>query len=82
MNKPKFTYDDIVLIQKASGLPGRIGARAWVIAVFPERSSRPGSAFDRFPDGPIYTVEFEDGSSAEMHEDWLAREAGSGESLP
>ena len=79
MNKPKFTYDDVVLIRAGSGLPDRNGARAWIIAVFPELSERPGPALDYLPDGPTYTVEFEDGSTAETHEDWLS---GEKESLP
>ena len=71
MSKAVFAYDDIVQVRADSPLLGRVGTRAWVIAVFPDRSSRPGNAFDRFPDGPVYTVEFEDGSTAEVHEAWI-----------
>lgn len=67
----KFTYDDMVVLTDPPSGNARRGARASVIAVFPDRASRPGPAFSHFPDGAVYTVEFEDGSTAEVHELWL-----------
>jgi hypothetical protein len=64
---PKFTYNDIVRVK-----PGTEAAtgrdRAWVVGIFEDR---PGDYFNKFPDGVIYTVEFEDGSSTEVHESSL-----------
>lgn len=67
----KFTYDDIVRIRKDS--PGllRPGERAWIIAVFEDKNARPGNAFDAFPEGTVYTIEFEDGTTEEIHESSL-----------
>ena len=67
----KFDYDDVVRIGERAPPDLRPGASAWVIAIFPDRSARPGSRFDVFPDGAVYTVEYEDGSTAEVHEDDL-----------
>jgi len=67
----KFIYDDVVTVHTAPSHFPNPGAKGWVIAVFPDRASRPGSAFEKFPDGPVYTIEFEDGSTAEVHESWL-----------
>jgi hypothetical protein len=67
----KFTYDDIVMVRAGASPDLRPGSRAWVIAVFDRPDSRPGKHFDALPEGVVYTVEFEDGSTAEMHEDNL-----------
>lgn len=40
----------------------------WVVGVFDDR---PGGYFDQFPPGTIYSIEFEDGSSVEVHESML-----------
>ena len=63
--KPKFNYDDTVKVRPDAAPELRPGATAWVVGVF---ETRPGSYFDKFPDGVIYTIEFEDGSSADVHE--------------
>ena len=63
--KPKFNYDDTVRVCPDVIPELRPGATAWVVGVFETRS---GSYFDKFPDGVIYTIEFEDGSSADVHE--------------
>jgi len=44
--------------------------RAWVVGVF-EKSL--GAHFDKLPPGVVYTVEFEDGSATEVHEDELEK---------
>lgn len=61
----KFTYDDIVRVRDSASSELRPGHKAWIVGVFEER---PGKWFDRFPDGVVYTVEFEDGVSIEIHE--------------
>lgn len=62
---PKFDYDSFVRVP--TGIGGGKGAqrKAWVVGVFEKRE---GAYFDRFPPGTVYTVEFEDGSSTEVHE--------------
>jgi hypothetical protein len=68
VNVPKFDYDSLARV------PGELGGgkgayrKAWVVGVFEERKE---VYFDRFPPGTVYTVEFEDGSSMEIHEDDL-----------
>jgi hypothetical protein len=69
--KPKFNYDDVVLVRPTASPQLRPGANAWVVGVF---ETRPGPYFDKFPEGVVYTIEFEDGSSLEIHEQDL--EAG------
>ena len=62
---PKFTYDDIVKVIESAPPELRPGARAWVVGVF---DTRPGKYFDIFPDGVVYSIEFEDGAAIEVHE--------------
>lgn len=61
----KFTYDDIVKVVVQAPEALRPGKRAWIVGVFDDR---PGSYFDEFPPGTVYSIEFEDGSSLEIHE--------------
>jgi len=64
---PKFTYNDVVRVtQDAVGGPRR--DRAWIVGIFEDR---PGPYFDKFPEGVVYTIEFEDGTSGEVHENSL-----------
>lgn len=70
-----FTYDDIVRVREDVSPEKRPGARAWIIAVFPDSRSRPGDAFQLFPDGAIYSVEFEDGVTVDLHESSLENDA-------
>jgi hypothetical protein len=37
-------------------------------------SERHGSYFDRFPDGVVYNIEFEDGEAVLIHEDLLVKD--------
>ena len=56
----KFDYDEIVFILSRK-------KRAWIVGIF-DRST--GDYFKKnFPEGFVYSVEFEDGSSTEVHED-------------
>ena len=64
----KFTYDDIVSVRPGRSSSMRPGLKAWIVGVF---ETRPGPFFDKFPPGPVYSIEFEDGSSTEIHEDDL-----------
>lgn len=70
--KPKFNYGDIVLVSSGSAAEIRPGDRAWVVGVFEQRPE--GGYFDKFPLGVVYSIEFEDGSCAEVHEDNLQLE--------
>lgn len=65
---PKYTYDDIVTVLESAPAVLRPGSKAWVVGVAEERQ---GSYFDSFPEGVVYTVEFEDGESVDIHEDNL-----------
>jgi len=67
--KTKFTYDDVVQILPNSTPSNRIGERAWVVGVFETRPK--GDYFKKFPEGIIYSIEFEDGCSMEIHENDL-----------
>jgi hypothetical protein len=64
---PKFIYNDIVRA-KPEAVPKMRSDRAWVVGIFEDR---PGPYFDKFPAGVVYTIEFEDGTSEEVHEDNL-----------
>lgn len=66
----KFAYNDIVTVRAGAG-HGLPNGRACVVGVFEDR---PGVYFDKFPPGVVYTVEFEDGSSEEIHEGDLMAE--------
>jgi len=69
--KTKFDYNDIVRVQveSASCLVERQGKQAWIVGIFTERPG--GEYFSKFPPGSVYTIEFEDGSSVEIHENYL-----------
>tara|TARA_R110001592_G_scaffold305345_1_gene577963 strand:+ start:326 stop:571 length:246 start_codon:yes stop_codon:yes gene_type:complete len=66
--KPKFNYNDIVKVRTTSdsSTVDRQGEQAWIVGVFTERPS--GEFFKKFPPGIVYSIEFEDGSSIEVHE--------------
>lgn len=68
----KFTYDDIVKVAVSAPDEYRPGQRAWIVGVFEDRQ---GEYFERFPPGTIYSIEFEDGSSIEVHESSLELES-------
>jgi len=64
----KFTYDDIVKVSESAPAKLRPGQKAWIVGVFEER---PGKYFNIFPEGVVYSIEFEDGTSIEVHESLL-----------
>ncbi|NDI87665.1 hypothetical protein [Undibacterium crateris] len=72
---PKFTYNDIVRVRPDSEGTSRPD-RAWIVGIFEDR---PGSYFEKFPEGVVYTIEFEDGSSIEVHEDDLEPDPSDGD---
>ena len=49
------------------------GAAVYVVGVH-EGDGRSGTYFDRFPDGVVYTIEYEGGAAAEIHESDLTAE--------
>jgi hypothetical protein len=61
----KFTYNDIIKISTSASTELRPGQRAWIIGVFEDR---PEKYFKPFPKGVVYSIEFEDGASIEVHE--------------
>lgn len=65
-----FDYDDRVRVANSADAPLRPGSYGWVIGVFLERPS--GCYFERFPEGVIYSIEFEDGHAVDVHESLLA----------
>lgn len=65
-----FNYDDMVRVTKDAEAHLRPGSCASVIGVFLERPA--GSYFERFPEGVIYTIEFEDGQAVDVHESLLS----------
>lgn len=64
----KFDYDDIVRVESKLENHPRQGQKAWVVGVF-EKSL--GPYFDKFPQGTVYTIEYDDGESIEVAEDNL-----------
>jgi hypothetical protein len=73
--KPRFNYDDIVRVRADASQDLRPGMRAWIVGVF---ETRPGPYFDKFPQGVVYTIEFEDGESVDVHESDLELDQESG----
>jgi len=66
----KFTWGDSVLIAEDAPANARPGSPAGIVGIS-EKHNRHGSYLQDFPDGVVYTVEFEDGEDAEVHEDHI-----------
>ena len=64
----KYDYDDIVLVRSDAPTALRPGSKAWVVGVT-DKDMRRGSHYDAFPAGNVYTIEFEDGASVDVHEE-------------
>jgi hypothetical protein len=62
---PIFNYDDIVKAVNTAPINARPGSKAWIVGVF---ETRRGEFLKSFPEGVVYTIEFEDGSSTEVAE--------------
>ena len=67
----KFNYNDIVGVSLDAPAECRPCSIAWVVGVFNDEDR--WGYFDQFPAGTVYTIEFEDWSSIEIHEQYLAR---------
>ena len=63
----RFGFDDTVRIKATAPSPLRAGALASVIMVFPE-NERESEYLKSFQPGTVYSVEYEDGESADVHE--------------
>jgi hypothetical protein len=64
----KFSYDDIVKIKVDARTAAKRLGRAWVIAVMDDRQRFPLS---HLPPGTVYSIEFQDGSAIDVHENDL-----------
>jgi hypothetical protein len=73
----KFTYNDIVRVRQDAN-SGLRRDQAWVVGIF---EHRPGTYFNKFADGVVYTIEFEDGTSEQVHEAHLEEVCPTGKSL-
>jgi hypothetical protein len=69
----RFGYDDVVRVSEGSAR--KKGRKGWVIAIFSD-DNRPGMSFAHFAPGVVYTIEFEDGATEEVHEKDLAPWSG------
>ena len=64
--KTKFTYNDVVIIKANHTGHATDSTSAWIVGVFEKRPA--GDHFKKFPAGVVYSVEFEDGNTTEVHE--------------
>jgi len=64
----KFTWGDLVQVIEGASAALRPGSFASIVGVSEDRQ---GAYFDRFPPGVIYTIEYGDGESVDIHEDEL-----------
>lgn len=71
----KFNYDNIVRVRSDALQKLRPGERAWIVGIATE-DRRIGSHYDQFPPGNIYTIEYEDGESVDIHESDLEFDEG------
>ncbi|MBV6288533.1 hypothetical protein, partial [Pseudomonas aegrilactucae] len=53
---PLFNYDDIVKPTHTAPSSARPGSKAWVVGIYEVRH---GDFLKKFPDGVVYTIEFE-----------------------
>jgi hypothetical protein len=67
---PKFTCGDSVEIAEHAPANLRPGSAAALVGIS-EQNERQGSYLQEFSSGVVYTVEFGDGSDAQVHEDHL-----------
>ncbi len=66
-----FSYNDTVRVKQVAPARCRPGELASVVGISIE-AERSGEFLKAFPHGILYTIEFEDGNSVELH-----RESGS-----
>ncbi|WP_339834724.1 hypothetical protein [uncultured Parvibaculum sp.] len=65
-----FTFGDIVRVKNEASQELRPDAKAWIVMVH-AGPTRWGAYFETFPPGVVYSIEYEDGSSTEVHESLL-----------
>jgi hypothetical protein len=75
---PVFTWNDTVRVKHSASANLRPGSLASVVGVHIE-ADRTGEFLKEFPLGVVYTIEFEDGSSVQIHESLLEKSAFPGE---
>jgi hypothetical protein len=63
----KFTWSDIVTAKPDAPKELRPGSRAWIVGLSAQHE-RSGTFLETFPQGIVYTIEFEDGSSTSAAE--------------
>ena len=73
-SKSLFTYDDTVRVKLGAASHMRPGELASVVGVFLE-TDKAEKYWAQFPTGPVYTIEFEDGSAVEVPESLLEKGA-------
>ena len=64
----KFDYDNIVTAIETAPASARPGSKAWIVGVL---EAPRGELLSAFPEGVVYVIEFEDGTSTEVGEDSL-----------
>lgn len=70
----KFTYNDIVKVDDLAPQDLKPGYRAWIVGISVVTDRR-GQFLEEFPHGVVYTIEYEDGTSTEIHECYLKLES-------
>ena len=68
----RLTCNDTVRVKPEAPQQLRPGALASVVGVH-EGETRWGKYMEQFPAGAVYTIEFEDGSSVNLHESLLEK---------
>jgi hypothetical protein len=69
-----FTYNDTVRVKQTAPARCRPGELASVVGIS-LAAERSGEFLRAFPHGILYTIEFEDGSSVQLHEDLVEKGA-------
>ncbi|WP_129780723.1 hypothetical protein [Peristeroidobacter soli] len=64
----RFSYDDIVKIKVDAKTATKRHDRAWVVGIMEDRRRFP---LNQFPTGIVYSIEFEDGTALDVHENDL-----------
>lgn len=65
---PIFTYSDIVMVSHHAPMNYRRGSKGWIVDIIENRER---FKLPTLPDGIVYTIEYEDGSSVDAHESYL-----------
>lgn len=68
--EPTFTWDDMVVVGEHAHKWQRPGAIASIVGIS-RQYERSGTYLEEFPTGNVYTVEFDDGASADVPQGML-----------